>query len=441
MYFKIVFFVATLCVVNASVITNNVYDDDDGFIEQGLADYYGIETGEDDMQMLDDSEVKYLLDDLEDADLESTDLTFASKCRPKRCKRLCRVLGKDGSCVDGKCKCVAKESASDRYQEPIAEDTDTVAADLAFAPKCRPKRCERICRALGKDGSCVDGKCKCVKKEKLPEVYDAIIEGPEEVDSILLKNEEETGETNLEYADLAFALQCRPKRCERFCRLLRKTGSCVDGKCKCVKKQDLTPTSDDIVEVPEDFNLALLQHEEAAEDSDVEATDLAFAPKCQPKRCERFCRLLRKTGSCVDGKCKCVKKESASDNYQEPTAEETDSEAAEPTLALKCRPKPCERFCRLLRKSGSCIDGKCKCVKKEDATENVPETNTAELLSETEELTRNCNHRACDRSCRRRGYRGGGLCINRRCVCRSPPTREDLFLINDATDDVSEELN
>ncbi|XP_075972469.1 uncharacterized protein LOC142974192 [Anticarsia gemmatalis] len=256
MYFKIIFFVATFCVVNASVITNNVYDDDDSLIGVGLADYVAIRTDADDLKGVDEPEELFLLDNLDDADLEATDLTFAPKCRPKRCKRLCRVQGKDGSCVDGK--------------------------------------------------------CKCVKKEKLSAVNDAV------------------------------------------------------------------------VEVPDVFNSVQIQEEERTEDVDIEATDLAFA---------------------------------------------------------QCRPKRCERFCRLLRKSGSCVDGKCKCVKKEVATENLQEINVAELLSEPEELTRNCNHRACDRSCRRRGYRGGGLCINRRCVCRSPPTREDIFLINDAADDVSEELN
>ncbi|XP_075972468.1 uncharacterized protein LOC142974190 [Anticarsia gemmatalis] len=341
MYFKIVFFVATLCVVNASVITNTVYDDsqyDDGFVGEGLANYIEIGPDEEAPQMFDIPEENYLSDDLEELVSEPEKSTRI--CINLACDIDCRRRGfpRGGRCINKLCVCTTR-SVNDAVEVPEEfnsaliqdnkelTDTDLDAADPVFAPKCKPKRCKRFCRLLGKVGSCVDGKCKCVKKQ------DAIERNVKETDVAELLSESEE-----------FTRSCNNFACDRACRRsgFRGGGRCINNRCVCRSRS--------VDQVPEQINVALIEDEEKLADNGLYTEDPVFATKCQPKRCERFCRLLGKNGSCVDGKCKCAKKEgleSSPEGYFIPI----------------CNNDECHKKClrKGYRGGGLCIFNMCQC--------------------------------------------------------------------------------
>ncbi|KAJ8726811.1 hypothetical protein PYW08_015208 [Mythimna loreyi] len=115
MYSKIIFVLATACIVNASVLT----DKDDDYPE---------------------TEAK----------------AIPSRCNFRACDWHCRSLNKSsGTCVNGRCKC--EESF-------IAKDVDgmTDPAELLSPGGCNSRACVQQCHRLGfPRGACDKGICKC----------------------------------------------------------------------------------------------------------------------------------------------------------------------------------------------------------------------------------------------------------------------------------------
>ncbi|KAJ8726809.1 hypothetical protein PYW08_015206 [Mythimna loreyi] len=113
MFTKLLVVLAVVCVVKASVYTDNVFN-------------------------------------------ENPDTEVASnprQCIPSNCKQQCRRQGfANGYCVAGQCRCTALKT-----QENVPE------ADIARNPlKCDDAACNRKCRNKGfARGGCYLGRCKC----------------------------------------------------------------------------------------------------------------------------------------------------------------------------------------------------------------------------------------------------------------------------------------
>ncbi|CAB3256775.1 unnamed protein product [Arctia plantaginis] len=168
---KIIFFIATLYVVKASVISLNAYDGD-GSLADGIVD----------------NEVEEYDTSLNKALVEDPEAEIAER------------LG-NGTCVDGQCKCSgrAEKSFADDISDILVEesnlntdkvedvafsneakeselnldeeveDTEAMIAaffsdprDLFEIRRCFPRLCNRLCRLKRFDnGICVQGRCKC----------------------------------------------------------------------------------------------------------------------------------------------------------------------------------------------------------------------------------------------------------------------------------------
>nr|ACI02333.1 antibacterial protein [Heliothis virescens] len=194
----LIFVLATVTVINATVIVN-VFDDDP---EIGV-------------------------------------LSAKSDCNPTECDQRCRRLKfPGGACVNGRCKCDNFRNTEEITDNsiPTADDFSTLQGTFDFDSKldskksdCNPTECDQRCRRLKfPGGACVNGRCKCDNfrnAEGVPENSNTEQENftpqIDEVDSELDRKKRE----------------CNTSRCDQHCRRLTFTGgACVDNRCKCNKK-------------------------------------------------------------------------------------------------------------------------------------------------------------------------------------------------------------
>ncbi|XP_075972649.1 uncharacterized protein LOC142974295 isoform X2 [Anticarsia gemmatalis] len=186
---KIIFFVATVCVVNASVITSNVLNDD--------------------------------------ASVSKESKQF---CNNSDCNRRCINLGwrGGGSCVNNQCVCRISRPFEDDLQsineveenEILLESDGPISAPEESARSCNDVACHRDCLRRGfRGGSCRHGVCQC-RLMKTAE------------DDLPIANELEENDSLVNAESKQF---CNNHDCNRRCINLgwRGGGSCVNNQCVC----------------------------------------------------------------------------------------------------------------------------------------------------------------------------------------------------------------
>ncbi|XP_075972652.1 uncharacterized protein LOC142974297 isoform X3 [Anticarsia gemmatalis] len=263
---KIIFVVAALCVVNASVITIDVHEDD----PQSVVDFEESSS----FASCDNQECDQRCRRLkfpggicvrgrckcdnfltfENTRSVQKVLTFTRSCNRRDCNERCERLGYAGGvCVKDRCKCKDIE----------LNEEDVELEELSSPRRCYYRECEQRCRRIGyPGGACVNGRCKCDSR------MNADIE--------------------FEETDITSTGICWPKACDRVCRILGfNNGTCVDGKCKCVKKEGAADTEDLIAAEP------FWVSEELR--------------KCNINVCHRNCirKGYRGGGVCLGSRCQC----------------------------------------------------------------------------------------------------------------------------------------
>ncbi|XP_075972655.1 uncharacterized protein LOC142974300 [Anticarsia gemmatalis] len=134
MYSKIIFFVATFCVVNSSAILNNK----------------------------DDNSVASSLTDFEIA--ENEDWNVKSKCHVQSCRNLCARYGLFGLCIQGRCVCRSHVRAQDDVSAAVPAQTNYIMEskeDWNVKSKCHVQSCRNLCARYGLFGLCIQGRCVC----------------------------------------------------------------------------------------------------------------------------------------------------------------------------------------------------------------------------------------------------------------------------------------
>ncbi|KAJ8724836.1 hypothetical protein PYW07_015794 [Mythimna separata] len=446
MYSKIIFVLATFCIVNASVLTVNVYNDD-------------AET-----------EVK----------------VRPSRCKSKACDWLCHRLNKtNGTCVEGHCKC---------DKSPIAEDEDdmTDPVELLSPGDCNLRACEQLCRRLGFPGGvCVNGRCKCDNFLKTNDVND-MTDPAEKLLSgyckpraclltcrkrgyprgncvkescqcnYLLNTKDAVTELNVD-EDSVQPRSCNNKRCNQICRKQKfRGGACVGANCYCNKFLSLQ--DDTLTDSEENLSLRSCnsiacddqcrrtgwhsgvcingqckcdyflykQGDAVSENSFFNVQDLVTPKRCTPEACSVLCRRLKLgEGVCDGSRCRCSNYKPTpkvvmadldesiplddnfpSDNSLSTKDADDMTDPAESLSPGDCNLRACEQLCRRLGfPGGACVNGRCSCDNFLNSKDADDMTDPAELVSPGD-----CNLRACEQLCRRLGF-PGGVCVNGRCKC------------------------
>ncbi|XP_075972653.1 uncharacterized protein LOC142974297 isoform X4 [Anticarsia gemmatalis] len=261
---KIIFVVAALCVVNASVITIDVHEDD----PQSVVDFEESSS----FASCDNQECDQRCRRLKfpggicvrgrckcdnfltfEKDVELEELSSPRRCYYRECEQRCRRIGyPGGACVNGRCKCDSRMNAGVFELEEVSS-----------LRRCYYRECEQRCRRIGyPGGACVNGRCKCDSRRN--------------------------ADIEFEETDITSTGICWPKACDRVCRILGfNNGTCVDGKCKCVKKEGAADTEDLIAAEP------FWVSEELR--------------KCNINVCHRNCirKGYRGGGVCLGSRCQC----------------------------------------------------------------------------------------------------------------------------------------
>ncbi|XP_052106228.1 zonadhesin-like isoform X16 [Mytilus californianus] len=198
--------------------------------------------------------------------------SFLGKCRPKGCKRKCRV---NERCVKGKCRCkkgsFRTKLGACKTKIPCKPKCKSGFV-CSFRGKCRPKGCKQKCRI---NERCVKGKCRCKKGSFRTKLGACKTKIPCEPKC-------ETGFV------CSFLGKCRPKGCKRKCRINER---CVKGKCRCKKGSVRTKLGACKTKIP-------------CTPKCQSGFVCSFLGKCRPKGCKRKCRINER---CVKGKCRCKK--------------------------------------------------------------------------------------------------------------------------------------
>ncbi|KAJ8724835.1 hypothetical protein PYW07_015793 [Mythimna separata] len=237
--------------------------------------------------------------------------------------------------------------------------------------------------------------------------------------SVLTTNDEDNADTEVKS-------RCNFKACDWLCRSLNKTsGTCVNGRCKCEKS---------------------LIAKDAVTELNVDE-DSVQSRSCNNKRCNQICRKQKfRGGACVGANCYCNKFLSLQDG--DAVFENSFFNDQDPVTPKRCTPEACSALClRLKLGEGVCEHSRCRCSNykpsPKDAMndldesislndnflsndflsteENDPDTDVA---SDSKRLK--CNLHACQRWCRRLGYKTA-VCVETRCECSHPETQEDAF--------------
>uniref|UniRef100_A0A2A4JSR7 Knottins-like domain-containing protein n=1 Tax=Heliothis virescens TaxID=7102 RepID=A0A2A4JSR7_HELVI len=179
-----------------------------------------------------------------------------SDCNPSECDQRCRRLKfPGGACVNGRCKCDNFRNAG----EELSDNSIPTAEDVS---DCSPLGCDQQCRRIGFPGGvCVNGRCKCDILRNTQDHY--------EVDPAIKYND------------------CSPLGCDQQCRRIGFPGGvCVNGRCKC----------------------DILRDKRVQEQSLPEPRFLGIFDKlrCNSDVCNKYCGKIGLSGGiCKKGICKC----------------------------------------------------------------------------------------------------------------------------------------
>nr|XP_049696907.1 tenascin isoform X4 [Helicoverpa armigera] len=294
-----------------------------------------------------------------------------------------------GLCKNGECQCFYLQRMTGIPENNNAEQDNTPQIDEVDSEldrkkrECNATRCDKFCRILKfTGGACVDGRCKCNNS--------SIAQNPEP--ELVNKKSD-----------------CNPTECDQRCRRLKfPGGACVNGRCKCDNfrnaEDQITdnsiPTVVDFVPLQDDFESEIANKKSS----------------CNPAECDQRCRRLKfPGGACVNGRCKCDNFRNAEDEYELDPATKYDD----------CSPIGCDQRCRNIGfPGGACVNGRCKC----DILRNTQDEYELDPATKYDD----CSPIGCDQRCRNIGF-PGGVCVNGRCKCDILPDTQDEYELNPAT--------
>ncbi|CAG2252624.1 PLG [Mytilus edulis] len=313
---------------------------------------------------------------------------FLGKCRPKGCKRKCRIIER---CVRGKCRCkkgsYRTKLGACRTKTPCKPKCQKGFV-CNFRGKCRPKGCKRKCRI---NERCVRGKCRCTKGsyrtilgacrscERKCKINERCFRGKCRCNKGLVRTKLGACKTKVPCKPkcksgfvCSFRGKCRPKDlqvnicfiiivlagCKRKCRLNER---CDKGKCRCKKGSYRT-------------TLRRCKPKTPCKPKCKSGFVCSFRGKCRPKvtACKRKCRINER---CRKGKCRCKKGSFRTKlGTCKMTACKRKCRINERCRKGKCRCKKgsfrtklgtckmtaCKRKCRINER---CRKGKCRCKK------------------------------------------------------------------------------
>ncbi|CAB3229213.1 unnamed protein product [Arctia plantaginis] len=212
---KIIFFIATLYVVKASVISLNAYDGD-GSLADGIVD--------NEVEEYDTSLNKALVEDPEaeiaEVSSDPKDLSEKRRCSPRRCNEL---------------------STADEILDDLFEKSDLNVDEVEGVSSNNESELK------------LDEEIEA-EKSFADDISDILVEesnlNTDKVEDVAFSNEAKESELNLDEEvedteamiaaffsdprDLFEIRRCFPRLCNRLCRLKRfDNGICVQGRCKC----------------------------------------------------------------------------------------------------------------------------------------------------------------------------------------------------------------
>ncbi|CAG2230225.1 unnamed protein product [Mytilus edulis] len=316
---------------------------------------------------------------------------FLGKCRPKGCKRKCRI---NERCVRGKCRCkkgsYRTKLGTCRTKTPCKPKCQKGFV-CNFLGTCRPKGCKRKCRI---NERCVRGKCRCKKGSYRTKLGTCRTKTP-------CKPKCQKGFV------CNFLGKCRPKGCKRKCRINER---CVRRKCRCKKGSYRT-------------KLGTCRTKTPCKPKCQKGFVCNFLGKCRPKGCKRKCRINER---CVRGKCRCKK-----GSYRTKLGTCRTKTPCKPKCQKgfvcnflgKCRPKGCKRKCRINER---CVRGKCRCKKGSYRTKlGTCRTKTPCKPKCQKGFVCNffgkCKPKGCKRKCRI-----NERCVRGKCRCKKGSFRTKL---------------
>ncbi|OPL33298.1 apolipoprotein, partial [Mytilus galloprovincialis] len=313
--------------------------------------------------------------------------SFRGKCRPKACKRKCRI---NERCRKGKCRCkkgsYRTKLGTCKTKTPCKPKCKSGFV-CSFRGKCRPKACKRKCRI---NERCRKGKCRCKKGSYRTKLGTCKTKTP-------CKRKCKRGFV------CSFRGKCKPKGCKRKCRINER---CVRGKCRCKKGSYRT-------------KLGACRTKTPCKPKCQKGFVCNFLGKCRPKGCKRKCRINER---CRKGQCRCKKGSFRTKlgTCKTKTACTPKCESGFVCSFLgNCRPKGCKRKCRINER---CVRGKCRCKKdlyrtklgvcrtKIQCTTNCKRGFVCSFLGK-------CRPKGCKRKCR----------INERCFKGKCRCNKDSF--------------
>ncbi|XP_076095742.1 uncharacterized protein LOC143066817 [Mytilus galloprovincialis] len=316
---------------------------------------------------------------------------FLGKCRPKGCKRKCRI---NERCVRGKCRCkkgsYRTKLGTCRRKTPCKRKCRKGFV-CNFLGKCRPKGCKRKCRI---NERCVRGKCRCKKGSYRTKLGTCRRKTP-------CKRKCRKGFV------CNFLGKCRPKGCKRKCRINER---CVRGKCRCKKGSYRT-------------NLGTCRRKTPCKPKCQKGFVCNFLGKCRPKGCKRKCRINER---CVRGKCRCKKgsyRTKLGTCRRKTPCKRKCRKGFVCNFLGKCRPKGCKRKCRINER---CVRGKCRCKKGSYRTK----LGTCRRKTPCKRKCRKgfvcnflgkCRPKGCKRKCRI-----NERCVRGKCRCKKGSYRTHL---------------
>ncbi|KAJ8724837.1 hypothetical protein PYW07_015795 [Mythimna separata] len=398
MFSKIIFVLATVCIVNASVLTGSdahtVPDNSASNIEDSVSSrkcthqecnamchrlkfregtciagrcncnvFFPIPNAD---AVPDDS-----VSNIEDS-------VSPRKCTHEQCNTLSHKLKfREGVCIAGRCSC------NNYFPIPNA-DAVTNVEDSISPRKCTHEQCNTLCHKLKfREGVCIAGRCSCNNYFPIPNDADGLDESITQDNNFpsddYLSTEDVDSEDSVSVSELSedpTKRGCNPQACHQLCRRIKQAGGvCVNGRCRC-------------------------DHFLGTEDAVDEYSELD-RKRCRITKCNRTCTRRGYNGAtCVEGRCKC---------YNTTTTPLPVSELSEDPTKRGCNPQACHQLCRRIKQAGgACVNGRCKCdhfLGTEDAVDEYSELDT-----------RRCRITKCNRTCTRRGYEGA-TCVEGRCKC------------------------
>ncbi|XP_071162401.1 uncharacterized protein [Mytilus edulis] len=280
----------------------------------------------------------------------------------KGCKRKCRIIER---CVRGKCRCkkgsYRTKLGACRTKTPCKPKCQKGFV-CNFRGKCRPKGCKRKCRI---NERCVRGKCRCTKGsyrtilgacrscERKCKINERCFRGKCRCNKGLVRTKLGACKTKVPCKPkcksgfvCSFRGKCRPKGCKRKCRLNER---CDKGKCRCKKGSYRT-------------TLRRCKPKTPCKPKCKSGFVCSFRGKCRPKACKRKCRINER---CRKGKCRCKKGSLRTKLGTCKTMTPCKRKCKRGFVCNfrgKCKRKvtACKRKCRINER---CRKGKCRCKK------------------------------------------------------------------------------